>query len=241
LISKNLYALFIYDKLDQDSTRKRIAEETKGLSGIYLILNKETLNYYIGSAFTNKFNSRFTHHLIYLTGSQILRNSVKKYGLKSFCYIILELLPEMDNPENNLNLLNLEDFYLKSLLPDYNLLTEAGSSFGYKDTEVSRLKMNSVYSEERRQRIGNLNKGQFLGYKIVDAMRQAELNKNKLEYSKEALNNTSKNSKAIIVKELNGILYGVFNSIADTAKALNCSNKTVYRALKGSSKLIKNH
>jgi hypothetical protein len=98
LISKNLYALFIYDKLDQDSTRKRIAEETKGLSGIYLILNKETLNYYIGSAFTNKFNSRFTHHLIYLTGSHILRNSVKKYGLKSFCYIILELLPEMDNP-----------------------------------------------------------------------------------------------------------------------------------------------
>jgi hypothetical protein len=51
----------------------------------------------------------------------------------------------------------LEDFYLKSLLPNYNILTEAGSSFGYKHTEMTRIKMRSNYSLERRILIGNLN------------------------------------------------------------------------------------
>jgi group I intron endonuclease len=239
--SKNLNPLVIYDKLDQDSTKRILAEETKGLSGIYLILNKETLSYYIGSASTNRFNSRFTSHLIYFTGSKILKNSVKKFGLNSFCFIILELFSEIVNQDNNKKLLNLEDFYLKSLLPDYNILTEAGLSFGYKDADVYRLKMDSVYSEQYRQDIGSLNKSQILLHKPLDAISQAVLNRNKLEYSRENLNNKGNYYNSIIVKELNGVLYGEFNSILDTAKALNCSNKTIYRALKSPSKLVKKH
>jgi hypothetical protein len=60
--------------------------------------------------------------------------------------------------ENNKILLDLEDFYIKSLLPNYNILTEAGSSFGYKHTEITRINMKSNYSIERRLKIGNLNK-----------------------------------------------------------------------------------
>lgn len=66
------------------------------------------------------------------------------------------------NKENNKNLLDLEDFYLKSLLPNYNILTEAGSSFGYKHTEITRIKMKTNYSQERREQIGNFNKGKIL-------------------------------------------------------------------------------
>lgn len=44
------------------------------------------------------------------------------------------------------------------MLPNYNILTEAGSTFGYKHTEIDRLKMKDNYSLERRLRIGNLNK-----------------------------------------------------------------------------------
>ena len=47
------------------------------------------------------------------------------------------------------------------------------------------------------------------------------------------------NSKSIIVKELNNTVYGEFNSIVETAKALNCSTKTIQRTLKSSSKLLK--
>jgi excinuclease UvrABC nuclease subunit len=68
------------------------------------------------------------------------------------------LYPYFITKENNHELINLEDKYLKLLLPNYNILTEAGSSFGYKHTEIDRQKMKDIYSKARRERIGNLNK-----------------------------------------------------------------------------------
>lgn len=40
--------------------------QTKGLSGVYLILNKITLDYYVGSASTDKFYARFSNHFTIL-------------------------------------------------------------------------------------------------------------------------------------------------------------------------------
>jgi hypothetical protein len=74
--------------------------------------------------------------------------------------------------ENNKQLLDLEDFYLKSLLPNYNILTEAGSSFGYKHTELYRIKLKSNYNLERRLKIGNLNKGQIFYEETKEKIRQ---------------------------------------------------------------------
>lgn len=97
--------------------------------------------------------------MLNLQASKIIKLAVRNYKLPQFAFIILELFPETVNMENNIKLLDLEDFYLKSLLPNYNILTEAGSSFGYKHTEVSRIKMKSNYSIERPEQIGSLNKG----------------------------------------------------------------------------------
>lgn len=44
-------------------------------------------------------------------------------------------------------------------MPNYNILTEAGSSFGYKQTKIDRQKMKDFYSNARRERIGKLNRG----------------------------------------------------------------------------------
>jgi group I intron endonuclease len=239
LKSKNLNPVFIYDKIHEDSTRKTIAKETKELSGIYMVLNKETLSYYIGSASTGRFNSRFTSHLIYLTGSKVVKNSVKKYGLHNFCFIVLELFPEVVNQENNKKLLDLEDFYLKSLLPNYNILTEAGSSFGYKHSEVTRINMKANYSEARRKQIGDLNRGKSLSPETIEAIRKSALTREKPNYTEQGILNMKKNSKSIIVKELNNTVYGEFNSIVETAEALNCSTKTIQRTLKSPSKLLK--
>jgi group I intron endonuclease len=239
LLAKNLNPVFIYDNLNEDSVRRNIAKETKGLSGIYMILNKETLSYYIGSASTDRINSRFSKHLIYLNGSKIVKNSVNRYGLHNFAFIVLELFPEIVNQENNKKLLDLEDFYIKSLLPDYNILTEAGSSFGYKHTEVSRIKMKANYSEKRREQIGSLNKGKTLSCETIEAMRESALNRKPLNYTEQGVLNMKNNSKPIIVKELNNTVYGEFNSIVETAEALNCSTKTIQRTLKSPSKTLK--
>lgn len=56
-------------------------------------------------------------------------------------------------------------------------MTEAGSSFGYKHTEVNRIKMKANYSEQRRRRIGDLNKGKSFSPETIEYMRQAALSR----------------------------------------------------------------
>lgn len=237
---KNLNPVFIYEDLSLNTTRTRVLNETRGLSGIYLILNKSTLDYYVGSASTDKINARFSNHLFNFNGSKIVKNAVKKYGISSFAFIVLELFPEIINKENNKKLLNLEDFYLKSLLPNYNILTEAGSSFGYKHTEITRIKMRANYSEERRTTIGNLNKNKSFSYETIELMRQAALSRSKPIYSVEAIQNMKKKkSKAILVYNLDYTVYGEFSSIVDAAKSLGCNEKTIRRTLQTPKKILK--
>jgi group I intron endonuclease len=239
ILYKNLNPVFIYDNLSDSTIKTRVLNETRGLSGIYLILNKFTMDYYVGSASTGKFHARFTNHLFNLNGSKVLKNAVKKYGISSFAFIVLELFTEIVNKENNKKLLNLEDFYLKSLLPNYNILTEAGSSFGYKHSEITRINMKSNYSEERRKAIGSLNKGKSLSPNTIELMRQAALNRTKPNYSAEAIKNMKKRSKPILVYNFDYTVYGEFPSIVDAAKSLGCAQKTIIRALQSPKKILR--
>ena len=238
---KNLTPVYSYENLQLNETRNRIIQETKGLSGIYLILNKVTLDFYIGSASTGRFYARFSRHLIYLTGSKIIKLAVKKYKLSNFAFLILELFPEVINKENNKKLLDREDLYLKSMLPNYNILTEAGSSFGYKHTELDRIKMKSNYSLERRLRIGNLNKGKTLTPEIIEKIRNKALgrDKTKINIPEQSLLNMKKRSKAIILFNLDRTVFGEYSSITDAAKSVNCNIKTIHRALKTDKKILK--
>jgi len=239
LEEKNLKPVYVYENLHLDETRKTILKDLKGLSGIYLILNNVTEDYYIGSASTNRFYARFSNHLLYFKGSRILKHAVKKYNLSNFTFLVLELFPEEVNKESNKKLLDLEDFYLKSLLPNYNILTEAGSSFGYKHTELDRIKMKINYSLERRKRIGDLNRGKKLSSEIIEKIREKALNKGKIAYSEEALANMKKKSKPIILYNLNNTVFGEYPSIIEAANAINCSPRTINRALRTNKKILK--
>ena len=170
----NLNPVYIYDDLNLETTKNKILRDTKDLSGVYMIINKTTQDYYIGSAATNRFYPRFSNHLIYFRGSKIVKLAVKKYRIENFGFVILELYPNIVTKENNLELLHLEDKYLKLLLPNYNILTEAGFSFGYKHTEIDRKKMQDIYSVERRQQIGDLNRGKTLSEYTIEKIREIE-------------------------------------------------------------------
>ena len=237
---KNLKPFRIYENLTDVKIRQQILEDTRSLSGIYLILNKKTGDYYIGSASTNRLYTRFNSHLINFSGgSKILKIVVKRDNLKSFAFLILEIFPEVVTRENNKNLLDLEDFYLKSLLPNYNILTEAGSSFGYKHSELTRIKMRSNYSQERRDRIGNLNRGKNLSSKTIELMRQKALNREKYIYSPEKLQRLKLSSKPLIVYNLDYTVFGTFPSIIEASKVLNCNKRTISRVLKTPKKILK--
>jgi len=197
------------------------------------------LDYYIGSASTGRLHARFVNHLFNFHGSKVVKNAVQKYGISSFAFIVLELFPETVTKENNKRLLDLEDFYLKSLLPNYNILTEAGSSFGYKHSEITRLNMKANYSEERRMAIGSLNKGKNLSANTIELIRKAALNREKPVYSTKGLQNMKKTSKAILVYNMDYTVYGEFSSIVDAAKRLTCDQKTIRRALQSPKKILR--
>jgi len=236
---KNIKPVFIYEDLELDETKQKISKETKSLSGIYLILNKLTLDYYIGSASTNRMYSRFSNHMIYNKGSKIVKLAISKYKLSNFAFLVLEIFPEVVNLINNKDLLNLEDFYLKSLLPNYNILTEAGNSFGYKHTEITRIKMKSNYSLERRLKIGSLNKDKTLSDEVIETLRMKALVRTPYTYSEQGKLNLRKKSKPLLVFNLNGTLYGEFSSIIEAAKELNCEVKTIRRCLQTEKKILK--
>lgn len=202
-----------------------------------MIINKITGDYYIGSAATNKFYARFSNHLIYFKGSKVVKAAVNRYNLDNFAFVILELYPNIVTQENNKELLDLEDKYLKYLLPNYNILTEAGSSFGYKHSEIDRIKMKDIYGDERREIIGNLNKGKKLSEETIQNMRKKALNKSTM--SEEIKLKCVVNTRPIILYNLNDTVYGQYFTIIDAANAINCPEKTIKRALNTKKKLVK--
>lgn len=229
--------VYIYENLKLENTLKQISKDTKGLSGIYMIYNKITKDYYIGSASTNRFYSRFSNHLIYFRGSKIVKLAIKKYKLENFAFMILDLYPNIVIKENNKELIDLEDKYLKLLLPNYNILTEAGSSFGYKHTEVDRQKMKDIYSDARREKIGNLNRGKKLSEETIEKLRAKALNRPPM--TEETRKKCAVNTRPVVLYNLDRTIFGKYNSILDAADAISCSEKTIRRALQTDKKLVK--
>lgn len=234
----NIKPVAIFNNLGDINVQRDIRNYTRELSGIYLIFNNITGDYYIGSGSTGRMYSRFYRHLLNFTGSKIVKNAVRKYKINNFTYLILEIFPKVVNKENNKDLMDLEDLYLKSLLPNYNILTEAGSSFGYKHTEVTRLKMKNNYSLLRKNFIGNLNRGKSLS-DVTKKKLSDKAKDRKLVYSKQGYDNLKKASKPVILYNLDKTVFGKYYSITDAAYNINCSVKTISRALRTEKKIVK--
>ena len=235
----NIKPVYIYENLGDKSIQSKVLDDTRNLAGVYLILNKFNLSCYVGSASTGKFNSRFRRHLFNFEGSKIIKAAVKKYKIDNFAFIILDIFTEIVTKENNKQLLDMEDYYIKSLLPDYNIVTEAGNTFGYKHSEITRLKMVQNYSPERRLWIGNLNRNKSMSEQHKENIIKAGLTWVKPIYSKETLANIRKSSKPIIVYNLDKTVYGEYPSITAGAQSLRCSIKTINRAMNTQKKILK--
>jgi group I intron endonuclease len=216
----NINPVIIFESLHEEGIKERIKLETRKKAGIYAIFNLITGDFYIGSAITNRFYSRFYRHLIKGLGNKLVHNSVNKYKLENFAFIILEVFPEEVTRKNNKDLMELETKWLKTYFPRYNLLLEAGSSFGYKHTEQTKQKMKENYSEERKLRIASINKG-----KPLSESRRMLIS---------GINNPM--SKKVFVYSLDPEtqeikLYKEFNTRIETTKFFNCNKGTILNYL----------
>lgn len=103
-----------------------------------------------------------TNFLLYKTllekSNSIIDNSILKNGYSNFTLAIWEYCTAD-------NCIYKEQYYLYLLKPEYNLLTKAGSWYGFKHTEESLAKMESSRlgkkpSSETRAKIGEAVRGE---------------------------------------------------------------------------------
>jgi len=237
-----------YFDLHLVETQLLIAKENQRKSAIYMVLNLKNLNAYVGSASSDKINTRFRSHCINNSGhSIILTRAIRKYGLNSFCFCILEYYPGFVQKENlnknHIDLLKRETFYLELLKPEYNILTVGGSSLGYKHTEKTKDLMKLNYSQVRKDTIGQLNLNKKLSESTINKLSVSrKLLFEDKEYKANFLlkyESTLFKSKAIELVGLNNQLMSQFKSISETTKVLKVCNKTIAKHLKDPTKCFR--
>lgn len=229
----------IYKDLHLIETQIKIREENKHKAGIYILFNKINDKFYVGSAITNRINTRFRNHCFHGAGSPITKRAINHHGIENFYFIIYEYFPGIILKDNlkteNLKLLTRESEIINELNPEYNILKIAGNSIGYKHTDETKKKMKENFSEIRKNRIKNLNLNKNLSDVIRDKMSESKIEfyKKNPEF-KEFLKKLS--SKPVILYDLKtGGEIMSFSSIRTLSKYLGCCNKTINKALKNNT------
>jgi group I intron endonuclease len=149
----------------------------KYISGIYKIINLKNNKIYIGSAkhlmsrkCTHFHNLKYNkHHNIHL------QNSYNKYGKDNFIFEVLERCSEKE-------LIFKEQYYIDTLLPDYNICKIAGNVSGRKhslETIEKIRKANTGYkaSDDTRKK-QSLSKIGLYKNKSSNVILQLDLNNN---------------------------------------------------------------
>jgi len=129
--SSSIAGIKTYD--NADTQRLEILKENREKSGVYLWYNKVNGKKYIGSSVN--LHKRFlqyynTNHLLTYSNMNVC-DALLKYGYSNFSLFIIEYC----EPQN---CLVREQYYLDTLLPEYNILQKAGSSLGYKHTDEAK-------------------------------------------------------------------------------------------------------
>ncbi len=202
-----------------DTFKQLIIKENRGRSGVYIWVNKITGKSYVGSSvnlgkrFINYYNY---NHLSDPKCNMLIYKALLKYGYSNFKLEILEYC-------DRANVLDREDYYLKLVKPEYNILEKAGSSFGYKHTEETKDKMKAraigrIFSAETRAKLR------------ASAISRTDETKAK-HRTHLAIINLSKGEK-VEVTNIKTKTTTVFESIRKAAIELNTNHTALRRCIK---------
>ena len=128
---------------DADINKVQILADNRKKVGVYLWINNENGNKYIGSSVSLSVRMYTYYSLRSLAKSnRPVDRALLKYGFSKFSLYILEYCTSE-------NVLEREQYYLDRIKPEYNIVEKAGSTLGYKHTEESLAKMRDfVLSDE---------------------------------------------------------------------------------------------
>ena len=219
-----------------DTARSQILADNKGKAGIYQWTHKESGKTYIGSAVNLSKRMRTYYSIGYLerNKSMYICNALFNHGYSSFTLTIYAYIDisQLTKEEAKKMILALEQFYLDSLQPKYNILKIAGSRLGSLHTEETRALISETmiginhgrtHSTETRALMSKALSGEnhprgFLG-KIHSPETIAKIS-------------TSKGGGLIYVYDTQGTLVNTFTSARKAALHFECSQNTILKYAK---------
>jgi group I intron endonuclease len=232
----------IFFNLQNPDVQTEIKNLCRGKSGVYKITNLKTHKTYIGSALTktrkeNRLYFRFRNYFFYHHKFFPFKRAILEYGIHSFSWEILEFT-EISFTRAR------ESYYIQTFLPEYNILQSAENSSGYTHRLETKDKMKTIYSQERRKRIGSLNKGQKLASDVVKRISQAA--QNRTQEQKDTHREACLKFNQKMFSKPTHVLHGETHQIIGTSPSLiqacrawNGDYRTFKRAVKSGFKIRK--
>lgn len=196
-------------------------------TGIYCIQNKLNNKIYIGSCIRS-FRERFNEHKHYLRNNKhhsiFLQRSWNKYGEDKFEFKIIEYVPKEECVDNKY-LLDIEQMYLDTYQPEYNMRLIAESNLGHKWTIEQREKHSKIFkgrtlTNEHSKNISLANKGRIHSEETKIKISLAQSGEKSYNYGKPRSNETKK-------------------KISDFRKGIKPSEKQMEAAIKSRVKTYK--
>jgi len=222
--------IMIYSNAETD--RPLILSDNK--AGIYQWKHKESGKIYIGSA-VNIFKRMRTYYSIgYLKRNKSMHicNALFNLGYSAFTLTIYEYIDtsQLSKEEAKKLILALEQFYIDTFLPHYNILKTAGSRLGSLHTEETKLLISETM-------IG-INHGRTHSKDTLALMSKALSGENHGFLGKTHSPETvakisiSKGGGSIYVYDTQGILINSFTSARKAALHFECSQNTILKYAK---------
>jgi group I intron endonuclease len=223
----------VYDNTERD--KASILKDNTNKSGVYRWINKVNNKTYIGSAI--ELRTRF--YVFYsakrlINSNMAIYKAILKYGYSNFKLEILEYC-------NKDEVLVKEQCYIDLFKPEYNILTKAGSSFGYKHSQktLKKFKIRTV-SVETRFNLSKSAKGRVLSEETKAKISVARKGIKLSDITRAKLSRISTMTRGLAV-----LVYNIqtgeereYLTVTKAALALNVSRTTIKNNIK-SGKILK--
>ena len=219
--NNNLNPIKTYNSLKED--RIQILKDQKDKSGVYCLVNNINGHNYVGSSIA--LGNRMKNYLnnTYLknknNNNMPIVKALLKHGQSNFSVLILEYV---DYESLSIR----ETFYIRLLLPYYNILKHGYSSLGYKHTEdtkelLSKLAKNRTHSEKTKVLISRALVGENNPF----------YNKHHSTETKIRIIEAKSAYPVYIYNSLKKLL-AIFPSVTTLAKLIKSNNKTLVNVIK---------
>jgi group I intron endonuclease len=143
--------LFFFFNIKEE--KNNIYKELRNKSGVYMLINNKTKDFYIGSSLN--LTKRMVSYYYYTNSDKLSKiviiRAMKKYGLDNFSLGILEFCKK-----DTKICLDLEQKALDKYKPKYNVLKIAGNSFGFKHKIETIIKLKLIFNKENHPKFGTV-------------------------------------------------------------------------------------